>query len=149
LQVTGLSPEPGSTVSNEGIEHAFTVVNAPAPFPSFYFVSASGHTAGNFEFEVEPPQVTMTQMGTDLLHVATAMHWQNAPAEVAFNVWPTETAKAIVTTDGCYYALPEPLFSYSVSPVGQGGSGAEGGAGGVGGSGGAGGVGGSGGAGGG
>src|SRR5262245_44850885 len=47
VQLRDVQPAPGSSVPNQEIVHAFTVVNAPGLFNQFTFAQQSAHTAGS------------------------------------------------------------------------------------------------------
>ena len=132
LVVTDVQPVADSTVVNQDIVHAFTVVDAPGLFQSFTFLSPDGqHTAG--ELSPTPFSFTVTQMGDDLRYEAAPVAWQVAPADVAIQVQERYTVDEV-----CYVAFPDPLFRYTITePGGAGGAGGsgEGGAGGAGGAG--------------
>jgi hypothetical protein len=66
---------------------------------------------------------SVTQSGADLRYEAGPVTWQTAPGDVYVQV-----PEVFETPDGCAYALPDPLFSYSVVPGGTGGAGGGGGA---------------------
>jgi hypothetical protein len=117
VQLRDVQPASGSSVENQDIVHAFTVVNAPGLFPQFTFAQESAHTAGT----ASPMELTFiySQVGTDLHYEATPVAWANAPGQVSLSVAETYQAP-----DGCFYAFPRPMFDYAVM---EGGGGAGGG----------------------
>jgi hypothetical protein len=117
LTLKDVQPQSGSSVPNQDVVHAFTIVDAPAQIQSLTLVMPGGkHTAGT----PDPTQwsFTVTQMGTDLRYEAGPVTWATAPGNVYVQV-----PEKFQAQDGCVYALPDPLFSYSVVPGGTGGAG--------------------------
>lgn len=104
--VENVTPAPGSTVTNAGIVHSFALKGNDV-LAKLTGAVAEGHTAGL-------PAATLTwsaMAGNDaVIYQAAPMSWTDAPAEVRLNLVGTYT-----TDDGCYYKLPAPLFSYSVT----------------------------------
>ncbi|MBW2524412.1 MAG: hypothetical protein JRI23_09565, partial [Deltaproteobacteria bacterium] len=118
-----VQPAAGSSVPNQDIVHAFTVIDSPGTFESFTFVLGMLHTAGSpvsggFQF-------TITQEGANHRYVAQPIAWSDAPGNVHMVVQERYEA-----ADGCFYALPAPLFEYGVT-AGTAGSGGTGGTGGT------------------
>lgn len=110
LQLTGLSPAPGSTVLNQGIVHGFVVVDAPAIFTNFTLNLGVSHTAG-----ISSPadlKFTVTGSGSDLVYQLTVDAWAHAPGHVEL-----EASGGYETLKGCSWVFPTPLFSYDVTPV--------------------------------
>lgn len=107
LTLADVSPEPGTSVSNDAIVHTFTLTGSVA-FDSIAFAFPEAHTAGEptpelgFEFE-------QTDAGT--VYTAEPVSWEVAPGHV-------ELAVPVIyqTPDGCGYELPSPLFAYDVTP---------------------------------
>jgi len=120
LTLADVQPAAGSTVPNQDITHAFTIVNAPALIQSITLVMPAGkHTAGN----PDPTAWSFTVMpsGADARYVADPVKWTTAPGDVYVQV-----PERFQTPDGCVFALPDPVFSYSVVPGGAGGAGGGG-----------------------
>lgn len=134
LQLADVQPAAGASVPNEGIVHAFTVVQAPGLFQSFTFVFNPAHTANTSD--PVTMSFTVTQQGADIRYQAAPVSWAEAPSRVDLRV--AERYQG----DGACYVLPDPLFAYDVVPAGGGGGAGGAGGGGQGGSGGQGGTGG-------
>jgi hypothetical protein len=107
LSLGELKPAPGSSVPNTGIVHEFTVIGLRAVIqPDLRLMIA--HTAGS----PDPAQlmVSIDPSSPDVRYTFAPLRWTNAPAQVAL-----EVAGLYQTQEGCTYAFPSPLFSYSVA----------------------------------
>ncbi|MCC6551428.1 MAG: hypothetical protein IT372_00215 [Polyangiaceae bacterium] len=120
LELRDVTPAAGSSVENDAIVQAFTVVAAPGVFQTMTFTPGDGHTAGT----TDPAslQYTATPQGADIRYEITPVTWINAPSHVEIRI-----DNLYQDTKGCVFAFPEPLFSYDVTPAGGGGGGAGGG----------------------
>ena len=102
-----LKPAQESSLSNNGIVHEFTVIGVRALIqPDLRLTLA--HTAG----PPDPAQLTVTvdPSGPDIRYTFAPLRWTNAPAQVAL-----EVDGVYQTQEGCTYAFPNPLFSYSIT----------------------------------
>lgn len=120
LTLKDVQPAKGSTVENHDIVHAFTLENATGLIQSLTLVFPGGkHTAG----APDPTawSFTVTQMGADMRYVADPVTWQTAPGDVYIQV-----PEAFQDMQGCVFKLPDPVFSYSITPGGTGGAGGGG-----------------------
>lgn len=142
ITLADVSPAPGMTVPRTGVVHRFTTTDAPGFVEMFTFGFGQANTAGL------PLQGSFSFTVVDNLDGTVT--YESAPVDfpMAGNV-EFSVQEVYQFPGGCFYAFPNPLFSYSVTDGtgGAGGMGGGGGMGGVGGEGGAGGVGGEGGAG--
>jgi hypothetical protein len=127
LTVSDVQPALGSMVKNQAIVHTFTVVNAPGLFSGLVFATNPEHTAGSFK--PATPVFTAQAAGKNIKYTGEGMTWEKSTGAVSFRA-----SQRYLTPDACAYALPNPLFSYTLgdAPSGTGGAGGGGGAGGSG-----------------
>lgn len=111
LELTDVTPAAGSSVQNLDIVHGFTVLGgASITFQNMNFLlPGESHTAGS-------------AMGTAMFTVSGAgeadaridfspITWEVAPGDVYMIVQDRHLDSA-----GCNYTLPQPLFTYAVTP---------------------------------
>jgi len=107
LEITNVTPAKDSTVVNDAIVQEFTIVDSPGIFSSLTLVVTSNHTAGSADIAQLGFLVSQDE---GMLHykATSGVTWTNAPAHVELSV--VEKFEHA----GCYYAFPEPLFSYDI-----------------------------------
>ncbi|MEQ9317532.1 MAG: hypothetical protein RIF41_00175 [Polyangiaceae bacterium] len=126
LTLADVTPEAGTTVPATGVVHRFTTTDAPGFVEMFTFEFGAANTAGlptqgSFSFTIMD-----NQDGT--------FTYESAPVDfpmagdVEFSV-----QEIYQFPDGCFYAFPNPLFSYAVTDGAGGAGGGGAGGGGVGG----------------
>jgi len=107
LTLADVTPAQGSSVVNDSIVHAFTIVGVRALFSTSMRLLPA-HSAG------APDPVllntTVDTSGEDLRYTVAPLRWTTAPASVR-----VDDSGRYETTDGCVYAFPSPLFSYDVT----------------------------------
>jgi hypothetical protein len=105
--VSGVSPAMGASVPNMDIVEKFTIAE-PLALDRFSVLTTAAHTAGN-----EP---VGTQFGGvqnadgSISYSSTPITWQMA-GQVEFSFVDIYQRQS----DGCYYAFPKPMFSYTVT----------------------------------
>lgn len=121
ITLADVSPPAGAAVPATGVVHRFTTTDAPGFVEMFTFVFGAGNTAGL------PVQGSFSFTIMDNLD--GTFTYESAPVdfEMAGNV-EFAVQEIYQFPDGCFYAFPSPLFSYSVTD-GMGGAGGTGGAG--------------------
>jgi hypothetical protein len=109
LTLTGVSPAPGSSVSNNAIVHTFTTVGVSTYFDRLLIGQLATHTAG-----APPPGMMFTIMpsGADIIYTFMPFAWPTAPGHVAL----FDGGLYQDPNDGCKLALPNPLFDYDIVP---------------------------------
>jgi hypothetical protein len=109
LTLTGVSPAPGSSVSNSAITHTFTTVGVSVYLPTLVIGQLATHTAG-----APPAGMTFTVVpsGSDVIYTFMPFAWPTAPGHVAL----FDGGLYVDPNDGCKMALPNPLFEYDVVP---------------------------------
>jgi len=110
VTLTGVSPAPASSVSNNAISHTFTTVGLEGVyFRTLAIGQLATHTAG-----AAPPGLTFTVMpsGSDVIYTFMPFAWPTAPGHVAI----FDGGLYINPNDGCKIALPNPLFEYDIVP---------------------------------
>ena len=126
LTLRDVTPAAGETVENDDIVHAFTIVRPHGQFQDITFTIGPTHTAGN---PVSADlQISVTQEGQDARYKVSPITWSTAPARVKMNI-----DDLYLDQNGCLFGFPKPLFSYDLTPDGEGGGGGAGGDGGAGG----------------
>lgn len=106
LEVTNVVPELDSSVTGP-VTHSFTVVNATGTFKSLAFAFGETHTAGTPD-----PQTMMftpTASEANMVYDFQPVEWEKAG-----HVELVETGE-YSDSNGCFI-LPQPLFSYDVTP---------------------------------
>ena len=110
VTLTGVSPAPLSSVSNNAIVHTFTTVGlGNVYFQTLAIGQLATHTAG-----AAPSGLTFTVMpsGSDVVYTFMPFAWSTAPGHVAI----FDGGLYINPNDGCKLALPNPLFEYDIVP---------------------------------
>jgi len=108
FEITNLTPALGSSVPNVNIVQTFTIANKLIQVPANGFARPAAHTAG-----ASIPAITTWTFGpsgADTVYTSAPLSWTTAPGHVQI-----DPAGLIVTTDGCVFALPNPLFSYDIT----------------------------------
>ena len=123
ITLSDVTPAAGATVSAAGVVHRFTTTDAPGFVEMFTFVFGAGNTAGlptqgSFSFTI------MDNLDGTFTYESAPVDFPMA-GDVEFAV-----QEVYQFPDGCFYAFPSPLFSYSVTDGGGGGGTGGGGTGG-------------------
>jgi hypothetical protein len=117
--LSDLGPPAGASVPQSNVVHTFTTTNAPGVVESVTFLFGAANTAGTpmgmFSFTI-----TDNMNGT-YRYDAAPVTWPTAPGHVEFAV-----QEVFEFPNGCFYAFPNPLFSYDVTDDGGAGGGGGG-----------------------
>lgn len=112
LELTGVAPAAGTSVTNSMITHTFQTVGADARLDQLLLVTLPNHTAGSIpQFTGSVLPVPRTDGSGNDYQYSFTITWPTAPGHVAI----ADPGQYQNPKDNCVFQLPTPLFEYDIT----------------------------------